>query len=133
MSEENVKVVRAIFERFNRDGYLPEELFTPDLELSNARESPIPGPYRGYTGLRMWREDLFEVVDEGRFEIEELIDADAAAAVVTRVRIRGRAAYTAIDVDIPFTIVGWMRDGRMYRSRGYFDHAEALKAAGLSE
>jgi hypothetical protein len=65
MSQENVDVVRAMIERFNRDGFLPEELFDPEVELFNVRESPLPGPYRGYDGLRQWREGVFEVVEEG--------------------------------------------------------------------
>jgi hypothetical protein len=62
MSQENVDVVRAMIERFNRDGFLPEELFDPEVELFNVRESPLPGPYCGYDGLRQWREGVFEVV-----------------------------------------------------------------------
>ena len=133
MSQENVEMVRASFERFNREGYLPEDLFDPDIELSNVRESPLPGPYRGYEGLRKWSDDLREVLYEARFEIEEQIDVDAESTVITRVRLHGRARHTNIAIDYPFTIVGWVRDGRTYRSDGFTDHSEALKAAGLSE
>ena len=133
MSRENVESVRASFERFNREGYLPEELFDPAIELSNVRESPLPGPYRGYEGLRRWSDDLCEVLNDPRIEIEEQIDVDAQSAVITRVRLRGRARHTDIEIDFPFTIVGWVRNGRTYRSDGFTDHSEALDAAGLSE
>ena len=133
MSEENVEIARASYEHFNREGYLPEDLFDPSMELSNLRESPLPGPYRGYEGLRKWSDDIREVLSESRFQIEELIDADRASAVVAKVRLRGRARHTGIPLDLPFTIVSWMRNGRTYRSEGFSDHAEALKAAGLSE
>jgi ketosteroid isomerase-like protein len=133
MSEENVEVIRTLFERFNRDGVQPEELWHPDGVLVNFRESPIPGPYRGHDGLRRWREDLFEVVREGRFDVESLTDADEANAVVARVRLRGRARHTDIEVDVPFSITARIRDGRICRSEAYTDHAEALEAAGLSE
>jgi ketosteroid isomerase-like protein len=133
MSQENVDMVRESFERFNREGYLPEELFDPAIELSNVRESPLPGPYRGYEGLRQWRDDLCEVLNEARFEIEEQIDVEAKSAVITRLRLCGRARHTDIAIDYPFTIVGWVRNGRTYRSEGYTDHSEALEAAGLSE
>jgi ketosteroid isomerase-like protein len=133
MSEENVETVRAGFEYFNREGYLPEDSFDPDVELSNLRESPLPGPYRGYEGLRRWSDDLLEVLDNGRIEVEELIDADDESAVIAQVRLRGLARHTGIAVDLPFTIVSWMRNGRTYRSEGFSDHGEALEAAGLSE
>ena len=41
--QENVAVVRQMIDRFNRDGFLPEDLFDPDVELFNVRESPLPG------------------------------------------------------------------------------------------
>ena len=133
MSQEDVEMVRASFERFNQDGYLPEDLFDPAVELSNVRESPLPGPYRGYEGLRQWSDDLREVLYEARFEIEEQIDVEAQSAVITRVRLRGRARHTDIAIDFPFTIVGWVRDGRVYRTDGFTEHSDALKAAGLRE
>jgi ketosteroid isomerase-like protein len=129
MSEENVEIMRALFERFNRDGSQPLELWHPDAVLVNFRESPIPGPYLGHDGLQRWQEDLFEVVKEGRFEVESLTDADAADAVVTRVRLRGRARHTDIEVDVPFSITAWIRDGRIHRSESFTDHDEALEAA----
>jgi ketosteroid isomerase-like protein len=133
MSEENVEVVRTLFERLNRDGYQPEELWHPDGVLVNFRESPIPGPYEGHEGLRRWREDLFEVIKEGRFEVESLTDADEANAVVAKVRLRGRGRYTDIEGETPFSITIWIRDGLIARTESYTDHAEALEAAGLSE
>jgi hypothetical protein len=75
MSQENAEIMRTLFERFNRSGFVPEELWQPDGVLVNFRESPIPGPDRGHDGLLTWREDLFEVVEEGRFDVESLTDA----------------------------------------------------------
>ena len=133
MSEENVEIVREMTERFNRDGAMPEELFDPDVEFFNVRESPLPGPYRGYEGLREWRDGVFDVVEEGRFEVDDLIDVDESDLVVFRVRLRGRARHTGLEIDIGWTTVHWFRDGRIYRSKSYTDRAEALEAAGLSE
>jgi len=133
MSEENVEVARTLFVRFNRDGVQPVELWHADAVLLNFRESPIPGPYEGHDGLRLWRDDLFEVLKEGRFDVESLADADEANAVVARVHLRGRARHTEIEVDVPFSITFWLRDGRIYRSESYTAHDEALEAAGLSE
>jgi ketosteroid isomerase-like protein len=131
MSQENVELMRTLFERLNRDGVLPEELWHPDGVLTNFRESPIPGPYHGYEGLRKWREDIFEVLKDGRFDVESLTDADEASAVVARVRMCGRARHTDIDVDVPFSITAWIEDGRISRSESYTDHDEALGVVGL--
>jgi ketosteroid isomerase-like protein len=133
MSQENVEIVREVFDRLNRDGALPEELFDPAVEVANFRESPVPGPYKGYVGLRRWRDDLFEVIVEGQLEVEDLRDAHPAEAVAARVRLRGRAAHTDLDFDVPFAMAIFIRDKRIYRTRSYTDYAEALEAAGLSE
>jgi ketosteroid isomerase-like protein len=132
MSRENVETARASIEHFNRTGYLPEEAYDPAVELLNLRESPLPGPYRGREGLRRWRDDLLEVLDEGRFEIGEVVDVDEASAVVLDVRLRGTARHTGITVDLPLTLVNWIRDGRIHRGEAFSDRAEALAAVGVS-
>jgi len=133
MSDENVEIVREMTARFNRDGFMPEDLFDPDVELSNIRESPLPGPYHGYQGLREWREGVFEVIEEGRFEVDDLIDFDEADVVIFKTRLRGRARHTGLEVTIEWTTVQWFRDGRIYRSESYTNNEEALEAAELSE
>ena len=133
MSLENVEIVRAMIDRFNRDGFLPEELFDPDVDLFNVRESPLPGSYHGYEGLRQWRKEVFDVVEEGRFEIDNLQDVDEADLVIYGIRLLGRARHTRLEIDIAWTNVNWIREGRIYRSKTFTNHAEALEAAGLSE
>jgi hypothetical protein len=133
MSQENVEVVRAMIDRFNRDGFLAEEFFDPDVDLFNVRESPLPGSYHGYEGLRQWREEVFDVVEEGRFEIDNLQDVDEADLVIYGIRLLGRARHTRLEIDIAWTNVNWIRDGRIYRSKSFTNHADALEAAGLSE
>jgi ketosteroid isomerase-like protein len=132
MSEENVAISVGSFAHFNREGYLPESAFDPEVEFSNLRESPLPGPYHGYDGLRQWRDDIREVLDDFHFEVEGAIDVDESSAVVIRVRLKGSARHTGIPVDYPFTVVNWMRNAKTFRSEAFLDHQEALDAVGLS-
>ena len=133
MSEANIEVVRQMTDRFNRARFLPEDLFDPDVELFNIRESPLPGPYHGYEGFREWREGVFDVVGEGRFEVDNFRDVDEADLVIYRIRLIGRARHTGLEIDLAWTNVNWFRDGRIYLSKSVTHHAEALEAAGLSE
>ena len=130
MSEEDLNAVRASIEQFNRTGYLREESLDPEIEIFNLRESPLPGPYRGHEGARRWSEDIREVMSEARFDIEEMVEVPEASAVVTRLRLRGRALHTGLDVDLPMTLVSHQRDGRTVRSEGFSDHGEALRSVG---
>jgi ketosteroid isomerase-like protein len=133
MSESNVQVVREMTARFNRDGFMPEDLFDPEVEMFNIRESPLPGPYHGYEGLREWREGVFEVLEDGRFEIDDLVDVDESDLVIFSVRLLGRARHTGLEIDIQWTAVQWFREGRICRSESFTNRADALQAAGLSE
>jgi ketosteroid isomerase-like protein len=101
------------------------------VEFFNIPESPIPGPYHGHDGLLEWREDLLEVLEEARFEIEGMVDVDDADLVIFELRLRGRARHTGIAVDIGWTSFNWFRDGLIRRAEAYTDSAEALAAAGL--
>lgn len=133
MSQEDLDVVRANIENFNRTGYLLEDAYHPELELRNLRESPLPGPYQGYEGLRRWSEDLREVMSEVWFEVEEMFEAPPGSVVVSRARLRGRALHTELEVDLPMTLVDWLRNGRIYRGQAFSDHAEALRVASQGE
>jgi ketosteroid isomerase-like protein len=98
----------------------------------NIPESPIPGPYHGHQGLREWRADLLEVLEEARFEIDNLVDVDESDLVIFDMRLRGRARHTGIAVDIGWTSLNWFRDGRICRLEAYTDRADALARAGLA-
>ena len=132
MPHENVAVVREAIERFNRDGWFPQELYDPEVEFSNLEESPLPGPYHGHEGLRQWQLDLFEVVEAGHFEAWDFIDVKDVDAVMFRLRLRGRATHSGIEVDISWTTVNWLRDGRISRVAAFTAREEALEAVGLS-
>src|SRR5688572_5567659 len=126
MSQGNAEVVRDVWRRFNRDGALPETLFDPEVEVFNARETPLPGPYRGYDGLRRWREVVFEVLEEGRYEVGDVVEVDDADVVVYRLRLLGRARHTGIGVDVGWTMVSWFREGRIHCLKAFTSHSEAL-------
>jgi ketosteroid isomerase-like protein len=129
VSKENVKVVTGSFEHFNRNGHFPEWAYDPEVELENLPDSPLPGPYRGHDGLRQWREDIAEVLEDFQLEVEGVSDVDEGMAVVVRVRLRGSARHTGIPVDLPMTTVNWVRDGKIVRGQAFSDHGDALEAA----
>jgi len=48
-------------------------------------------------------------------------------------RLKGRGKGSGAPVDQPFAGIFDFRGERIWRYRAYFDHAEGLRAAGLSE
>ena len=133
MSQENVATLRSFYDGLNTTGEAPAELVHPDLEIHMFEGSPIVGPYRGLDGLRRWREDSFDVLEDGRLLLDEVITGDDPDVMVVTNRFVGRARYTGISADFPLTVVVRFRDGLIVWFEGYRERAEALTVAGLEE
>ena len=133
MSQGNVETLRSFYEGLNTTGEAPAELFHPDVEIHMFEGSPISGPYRGLDGLRRWREDSFDVLEDGRLLLDEVITGDDPDVMVVTNRFVGRMRHTRLIADFPLTVVVRFRDGLIVRFEGYRERAEALTAVGLGE
>ena len=136
MSEENVAIVRRIYEAVERgDADAVLTLYDPEVEWVFAR-SPFrrmfkQDVYRGYDGLRSFvRERYEEAWVEIEDELSELIDA--GDHVISVISTRGRGRASGAEVERVHAGVWTMRDGRVVRVE-WMDRDEALEAAGLSE
>jgi ketosteroid isomerase-like protein len=129
MSEQNLEVVRAAVEAWNRDDWdAILETATPDFELDMSRAD---GPFRGVYGAgqvhRFW-ESFAANWESRRFEAHELIDAGDHVVVPVTLHLKGR---DGIEVSARITHLWTLRDGRLARMRMYQQRSEALEAAGL--
>jgi ketosteroid isomerase-like protein len=131
MSQENMEVVKAAFEAYNR-GDLDASAATadPDAEWHVLPEATDPGPHRGRQVIlergKLWRQ-MFGL----RAEVLEYIDA--GDYVIAPVRMRGQAPGSDAEVALDEVYVCKFRNGKVVELREYRTKAEALKAAGLSE
>jgi ketosteroid isomerase-like protein len=136
MSEENVEIVRRVYEAVaRRDGVTPFEIYAEDIvwDLSQMKraalyERPV---YVGHAAVRgMWRESL-EVFGEIDFDLESLTDAGEKVFAVVRDRAVGRASGAPVDAVhyAVWTLVG----GKVVRLQILDDRDQALEAAGLRE
>ncbi len=133
MWEENVEVVRLWWTGFNEDRMPPLELCDERIEIGMLREFPVQGPYHGHDGVRRWVQDMFEVIDEPRVELVEIIDAEDGETVVTEQRALGRMRHTQLEADYRWATVWTVKAGNVLRAQGYASKPEAHEAAGLSE
>ena len=86
MSEENVQIVRAWIDAFNRGGI--EEIMRyldPEIEWTTAITYLKAGTYHGHEGVRKWMQGAFADWESLRVEPESFIDA--AEQVVIPLRI----------------------------------------------
>jgi ketosteroid isomerase-like protein len=134
MSEENVEVVRRWWEGFNEDGMPPFALCDEQIEIRMPPDFPVRGLFKGHDGVRRWRDQVFDIVDNARVEPEKIVDVhDDGETVLMLLRATGKARYTEIEVELDWAAIWTIRDAKLLRAQGYLNRAEALQAAGLSE
>jgi ketosteroid isomerase-like protein len=136
MSEENIAVIRVIFEAFRRrDAPVMEALMDPEVEWDTAElRTRMPGlsdrGYRGPEGTReFWGEWLASWRDL-QFDYDLRDAGDRVVALITNQRQWGKRS----DVETEFPDYAWVytvRDGRVTHGRFFPDHASALEANGL--
>jgi ketosteroid isomerase-like protein len=129
MSQENVEVVRAIFEAWNA-GDLAPELYDPDVIVRNDEGWPEQGPFVGREAVMRQFEQLRGTWDADAFElISDFTDIGDRVAV----RFIWRGAGSGPNLNLELTGVYTVRKGRVLGIEFFWDHAEALEAVGLSE
>jgi ketosteroid isomerase-like protein len=136
MSQANVEIVKRGIDAFNRrDVDALDDLTTPDFEWFPALPSTVEGEgyrgYRGREGIEAYFDDIRGTWEAFRVHGDELRDLGGSVLVLGRAEGRGRGS--GVQVDTPLGIVFDFRRAKCLRARAYLDHAEALRAAGLSE
>jgi ketosteroid isomerase-like protein len=131
MPQENVEVVRALFEAWNAgDMDAVRALYDPRAVVYHAEGWPEPGPSVGREAvMRLW-EGIREPWD-----VDELKLISHSIAVGDRIAVRviwrGRGRGPGMDMEL--TCVWTVRKGRIFNQEFFWDHAEALETLGLSE
>jgi ketosteroid isomerase-like protein len=135
MSQENVEAFKRAVEANNRNDYdaLLAEL-DPDVEWHGVMGVMFGGEatvFRGHGGVLEYLRDI----DEG-FTVRDIQWSefrDLGERIVVLGHARGRGRQSGIELDSQYGAVVEFKKGKVIRYRDYFDHGEALEAAGLRE
>lgn len=125
MSQENVDVVRAIYETWAQ-GSSARHLIEPDLEYVNPPYAVESGTRRDHRALAKVR----EVYPDFRVEPDRYVDAGDDVVVIGTARGTGASGVQA---QWRQGYIWTIRDGKAIRFRWFNDPQEALEAAGLGE
>ena len=137
MSQENVAIVRAIFESgasTSKEAILaalPEaipSLFHPDAEWVEAPERVDSKTYRGHDGIRTSFEQWLEPWGDYRVEAERFEDHGDHVLVVTHESGEGHGSGASTDATL--YAVFTFRDGKVSRYREFYDEAAARASIG---
>ena len=136
MSRENVELARRFLDAWNRrDLETIRALSDPALEFVNSPTAVEPGTRRGFDECTAVLRAQWEILLDGRQEIDRAYDRGDEVIVLGRLsrRMPDSEARIADRVLNSFTV----RDGRFTRFQvlgfGAAEVQDALEAAGLSE
>jgi ketosteroid isomerase-like protein len=137
MSQENVEIVRALYEMGDFFNATPEQFdraFRDYLDEQFEIRMPPEYPegklvFRGRHGAAELIAMLHDTWGEWSFETERFIDADDHVVVFARILAKGGAS--GVPIELETTHVWTVTADRAISVQFYRDRAEALKAAGL--
>jgi ketosteroid isomerase-like protein len=132
MSQENVEIVRAVFDAyFRNDMESVLRLIDPEIVVTQRPELPDAMTRHGHDGvieaIRAWPNQW----DDFRVEVVQIVDADDHVAVRTHQHGRGKGSGIEVEDEIWFVFA--FRNAKVAEWRMYNSRAEALQAAGMSE
>jgi ketosteroid isomerase-like protein len=132
VSRQDLELVRSMLETLNESGVEAAlDQIHPDFEGVTPPElSPEPDTYRGHEGIRRYFAGFEGVMDEVRWEADELMEAPDDR-VVAGIRLLTRSVATGLELELPVWQLCTVRDGKVLRIEGFAKREDALRAAGI--
>jgi ketosteroid isomerase-like protein len=129
MSQENVEVVRRIWDAYSRGDFDQIRAHAdPAVVMITVEE----GPLYGIEAVRKNHERWWEAWENSESTVEEVIDG-VGDRVFVMARFRGRGKASGAEVKGRHFEVYTVRDRKVIRVEEFSERREALEAAGLSE
>jgi ketosteroid isomerase-like protein len=129
MSKENVDLVRGVYQVFDSDQDALIQMLDPAIEWVSPRDAIEPGARHGHAGVRRAFADTAMAWTDVRHSAQEF--RDAGDKVLVRVTFRGHGRSSGMDAERTEFHVWTLRDRAVVRFEWYYQHDEALAAAGF--
>jgi ketosteroid isomerase-like protein len=123
-------LVREMLDTLNGEGGVEAALdwFAEDFHGVVPPElSAEPDSYDGHDGVRRYFDSFHEIVNELRFDAEELVEV-APDAVAARGLITGSGRESGIPIEMRVPMLMRLRDGKVIGIAAYADWDEAVAA-----
>jgi ketosteroid isomerase-like protein len=131
-SQENVEIVRRLFEAWRQKDTPTALELDPEAEFKSALVDLGQKVYRGRAEIEQYRADLEAVWETWETKDERCLPVGNDCVVsLYRVSGKGKGSGTPVEQDV--SIVFRIRRGKVTNLTAYLDQREALTAAGLSE
>jgi ketosteroid isomerase-like protein len=131
MSQKNVEIVRCGVKAFTR-GDWNELVARYDANVVVHNDPSWPeAVISGRDAVIDWFRSVWELIGPG-IRIEEIQDLGDGDRVLVRLCWTMKGVRSGVEGDMRWTQIATLRDGRIAVVEQFIDHAEALKAVGLS-
>ncbi len=132
MSQENVEIVRQVYEAFSRGDWdaVYRDLHR-DVEMTTPPRGLDAGIFRGREEGQAYWEDFLRPYEAVTTEPLEFFESGDQLLVFLKTRLRPKGS--SAEVEVRTGNLWTIRDGTVVSLRIFPEREEALKAAGLSE
>jgi ketosteroid isomerase-like protein len=131
MSQENVEMVRRVYDALNRNDF--DAAFReahPDIEITFKR-GPLAGTHRGRETPQAVFEDMRAAFDAWTIEPSKVLESGNQVVAIVKNRVRPKG--TEVELETRNGHLWTIRDGMILSLEGFPSAEDALDAAGLSE
>jgi uncharacterized protein len=126
MSQENVEIVRRVYEGWARGDFSAGEYFDPEIDFELV-DWPHPARSRGVAEMRRTWQTTLSAWDDFRAEPDEFVDYGNSVLVLNS--IRGRGKGSGAEVSAQTATVWTLEAGKVVRLALHWDTAQARAAA----
>jgi ketosteroid isomerase-like protein len=126
MSEENVEIVRRVYEGWARGDFSGGEAFHPEVEFEMV-DWPHPARSRGVEEMRRTWQASLNAWDDFRAKPDEFADYGDNVLVLNSIRARGKGS--GAEVSAQTATVWTLVAGKVVRLALYWDKVLAREAA----
>jgi ketosteroid isomerase-like protein len=124
MAEENVELLRRIYDRWQVGDFHTESLYDERFAIVMGQDFPDHGVHEGRGGLAAYMRGFLDPWERITIEAEELIDG-GANQVLARVLQSGTGSSSGIAVDLRYFQLWTFEDEKPVRMETIKDEAEA--------
>ena len=131
MSQENVEIVRRVYEGWARGDFTEGDAFHPEVEFAMP-DWPEAANARGLDEMRRTWQAALSAWEDFRAEPDEFIEVGGDVVVVLN-RVHARGKGSGADVRADTATVWTLHANKVVSLALYWDADKALEAAGLRE
>jgi ketosteroid isomerase-like protein len=128
MSEDNVAVVRRLFELYADGGIEPTlEVMDEDIVIVVPPDmSAEPDTYRGHEGVRRYFAGFEGMLEDVRYEAFELVPE--GEHVLAHARLAGRGVSSGLEVELKTVVLHTVEGGKITRIVPFADMESARES-----